>query len=147
MTTEAHTPEVRMTIEGHVCVISLDNVSKKNAITPELMSQLSAHLTTFEGDDDLCRRHAAVVSARRVRDRALVKLRRGRHVVRKSAGQVVHDVDLVAERRELVRDVRPDESGTAGHERARHGNGQAWGCPEPPPADTPARGSAPLTCS
>src|SRR4030095_3752592 len=53
MTTEPHTPEVRMTIDGRVCVISLDNVAKKNAITPELMAQLSAHLTTFEGDDDL----------------------------------------------------------------------------------------------
>jgi enoyl-CoA hydratase/carnithine racemase len=46
-------PEVRMTVEGHVCVISLDNSSKKNAITPELMSELSKHLTSFEADDDL----------------------------------------------------------------------------------------------
>ncbi len=42
-----------MTVDGHVCVISLDNVAKKNAITPDLMAQLSAHLTTFEDDDDL----------------------------------------------------------------------------------------------
>ena len=53
MTIEQKAPEVRRTIEDHVCVISLDNVSKKNAITPELMSELSAHLTTFEDDDDL----------------------------------------------------------------------------------------------
>lgn len=53
MTMEKTTPEVRMTVDGHVCVISLDNVAKKNAITPELMSQLSAHLTRFEDDDDL----------------------------------------------------------------------------------------------
>ena len=53
MTIERTMPEVRRTVEDHVCVISLDNVSKKNAITPELMSQLSAHLTTFEDDDDL----------------------------------------------------------------------------------------------
>jgi enoyl-CoA hydratase/carnithine racemase len=53
MTTEQKTAEVRMTVEGHVCVISLDNTSKKNAITPELMSQLAAHLTTFEDDDEL----------------------------------------------------------------------------------------------
>ena len=33
MTTEQKTAEVRMTVEGHVCVISLDNTSKKNAIT------------------------------------------------------------------------------------------------------------------
>ena len=50
---QQRTPEVRMTVDGHVCVISLDNVAKKNAITPELMAQLSAHLTTFEDDDDL----------------------------------------------------------------------------------------------
>ena len=53
MTTEPKTPEVRMTIEGHIGVISLDNSSKKNAITPELMSQLSLHLTAFEDDDNL----------------------------------------------------------------------------------------------
>jgi enoyl-CoA hydratase/carnithine racemase len=50
---EQKSPEVRMTVEGHLCVISLDNSSKKNAISPELMSQLSKHLTTFEADDDL----------------------------------------------------------------------------------------------
>ena len=53
MTIEPKTPEVRMTSEGHICVISLDNTAKKNAITPELMAQLSAHLTTFEDDDNL----------------------------------------------------------------------------------------------
>ena len=53
MTTEQRTPEVRMTVDGHVCVISLDNIAKKNAITPELMDQLSKHLTTFENDDSL----------------------------------------------------------------------------------------------
>jgi enoyl-CoA hydratase len=53
MTIGGKMPEVRRTVDDHVCVISLDNVSKKNAVTPELMSQLSAHLTTFEEDDDL----------------------------------------------------------------------------------------------
>lgn len=53
MTRTASAPEVRMTVDGHVCVISLDNTAKKNAITPELMQQLSAHLTTFDDDDDL----------------------------------------------------------------------------------------------
>lgn len=53
MTTPQTTPEVRMTIEDHICVISLDNTSKKNAITPELMDQLSVHLTTFENNDNL----------------------------------------------------------------------------------------------
>lgn len=46
-------PEVRMTIEGHIAVITLDNAAKKNAITPELMDQLSKHLTTFDDDDNL----------------------------------------------------------------------------------------------
>ena len=53
MTTERNTPDVTMTIEGHVCVISLDNTPKKNAITPALMSRLSTHLTAFDEDDDL----------------------------------------------------------------------------------------------
>lgn len=53
MTMEQGTPEVRMTVDGRVCVIALDNVAKKNAVTPELMVQLSAHLTRFENDDDL----------------------------------------------------------------------------------------------
>lgn len=47
------TPEVRMTIEGHIAVISLDNSSKKNAITPDLMQQLSQRLTEFDDNDDL----------------------------------------------------------------------------------------------
>jgi enoyl-CoA hydratase len=50
---EQEAPEVRMSIDGHICVISLDNRAKKNAITPDLMSQLSKHLTAFEEDDDL----------------------------------------------------------------------------------------------
>jgi hypothetical protein len=53
MITEPKTPGVRTRIEGHVCVISLDNTSKKNAITPTLMSQLSEHLTAFDEEDDL----------------------------------------------------------------------------------------------
>ena len=53
MTTEQKTAEVRMTVDGHICVISLDNTAKKNAITPDLMAQLSTHLTTFEEDDGL----------------------------------------------------------------------------------------------
>jgi enoyl-CoA hydratase len=53
MTTEQKPSEVRMTVDGHICVISLDNTSKKNAITPDLMAQMSTHLTTFEDDDDL----------------------------------------------------------------------------------------------
>lgn len=44
---------MRLSIEGHIAIISLDNTSKKNAITPELMHQLSEHLTTFDDNDDL----------------------------------------------------------------------------------------------
>jgi len=53
MTADAKTPEVRMTREGHIAIISLDNVAKKNSFSPELMFQLSQHLTTFDDDDDL----------------------------------------------------------------------------------------------
>ena len=53
MMLEQKTSEVRLIIEEHICVVSLDNTLKKNAITPELMSQLSAHLTSFEDDDNL----------------------------------------------------------------------------------------------
>ena len=50
---EATTREVRMTVDGHGAVIALDNVAKKNAITPELMHQLSLRLTEFDDRDDL----------------------------------------------------------------------------------------------
>lgn len=53
MSQTAGTPEVRMTIEGHIAIISLDNSTKKNAITPELMQQLSQRLTEFDDNDDL----------------------------------------------------------------------------------------------
>src|SRR5690349_2960417 len=53
MSAEPTKPEVRMTVDGHVCTISLDNTAKKNAVTPELMAQLSTHLTAFEDNDDL----------------------------------------------------------------------------------------------
>jgi enoyl-CoA hydratase/carnithine racemase len=53
MNSETAEGKVRMTVDGHVCVITLDNVAKKNAITPEIMNQLSMHLTTFDDDDDL----------------------------------------------------------------------------------------------
>ena len=53
MTDEIVAPQVRMSIQDHVCVISLDNPAKKNAITPEMMQQLSQHLTAFDDDDEL----------------------------------------------------------------------------------------------
>ena len=53
MTDETAAPQVRMSVQDHVCVISLDNPAKKNAITPEMMQQLSQHLTAFDDDDEL----------------------------------------------------------------------------------------------
>ncbi|SAK81810.1 short chain enoyl-CoA hydratase [Caballeronia catudaia] len=53
MSNAATTPEVRMTIEDHVAIISVDNAAKKNAFTPEMMQQLSQRLTDFDDDDNL----------------------------------------------------------------------------------------------
>ena len=53
MSNAATTPEVRMTIENHVAIISVDNAAKKNAFTPEMMQQLSQRLTEFDDDDKL----------------------------------------------------------------------------------------------
>lgn len=53
MSTEQNQGEVRMTTDGRIAIISVDNVAKKNAYTPEMMDQLSQHLTTFDNDDDL----------------------------------------------------------------------------------------------
>ncbi len=53
MMNESTSPSVRMSVKGHVCVISLDNAAKKNAISPEMMQELSRHLTAFDDDDDL----------------------------------------------------------------------------------------------
>jgi len=53
MSNAATTPEVRMTIENHVAIISVDNAAKKNAFTPEMMQQLSQRLTEFDDDDNL----------------------------------------------------------------------------------------------
>lgn len=44
---------VTMRTDGHVCIITVDNVAKKNAYSPEMMEQLSQHLTTFDDDDSL----------------------------------------------------------------------------------------------
>lgn len=51
MTTDTAAPQVHMSVQDHVCVVSLDNAAKKNAITPELMQQLSQQLTVFDDDD------------------------------------------------------------------------------------------------
>jgi enoyl-CoA hydratase len=53
MSTEQKQGEVRMATDGRIAIISVDNVAKKNAYTPEMMDQLSQHLTAFDNDDDL----------------------------------------------------------------------------------------------
>lgn len=46
-------PKVTTTIHGHICVISMENIAQKNAITPNMMHQLSEQLTAFDDNDDL----------------------------------------------------------------------------------------------
>lgn len=53
MSTETNPGEVTMRTEGKVAIITVANEAKKNAYTPEMMEQLSRHLTTFDDDDDL----------------------------------------------------------------------------------------------
>jgi len=45
--------EVTMHTEGRIAVITVHNEAKKNSYSPEMMEQLSDHLTAFEDDDDL----------------------------------------------------------------------------------------------
>ena len=45
--------KVSMQIDGHVCTISVDNVSKKNAYTPAMLDRLAELLTDYEDNDDL----------------------------------------------------------------------------------------------
>ncbi|MCB1511815.1 MAG: crotonase/enoyl-CoA hydratase family protein [Hyphomicrobiaceae bacterium] len=53
MSDEANAPEVQMTRDGHIAVITIDNATRKNALTPEMMQSYSALLTEFEEDNDL----------------------------------------------------------------------------------------------
>lgn len=53
MSTEAKPGEVTLRIDGRVAMITVDNQAKKNAYSPEMIEQLSDHLTTFDDDDDL----------------------------------------------------------------------------------------------
>lgn len=53
MSTEAKSGEVTMRTQGRIAIITVENEAKKNAYTPEMMEQLSAHLTTFDEDDEL----------------------------------------------------------------------------------------------
>jgi enoyl-CoA hydratase len=53
MSDQENQARVKYTVEGHVAIISLDNVAKKNAITPELLEQMAQHLTTADRDDNV----------------------------------------------------------------------------------------------
>lgn len=44
---------VSLRVDGHIAIITVDNVAKLNAFTPEMMAQLSTHLTTFDDDPEL----------------------------------------------------------------------------------------------
>ena len=45
--------QVHWEVEGNICIITIDNVRKKNAYSPEMMDQLAQYLTDFEENDDL----------------------------------------------------------------------------------------------
>src|SRR5437667_2386423 len=45
--------EVTLAIDGRIAIITVVNEGKLNAYTPQMMTQLSAHLTAFDDDDDL----------------------------------------------------------------------------------------------
>jgi len=53
MSQEQHFGAVHMRVEDHIAIISVDNVAKRNALSPEMIEQLSQHLTTFDNDDNL----------------------------------------------------------------------------------------------
>lgn len=53
MSSDTKPGEVTLRIEGRIAVITVENEAKKNSYSPEMMDQLSDHLTTFEDDDDL----------------------------------------------------------------------------------------------
>ena len=53
MGTEQEPGAVTMRTEGRIAIITVQNESKKNSYTPEMMHQLSAHLTRFDEDDEL----------------------------------------------------------------------------------------------
>ena len=44
---------VTMTSEDHVAIITVDNQRRLNSYTPEMLAQLSGHLTAFDEDDAL----------------------------------------------------------------------------------------------
>ncbi len=53
MSTEAKPGDVTMRARGRTAVITVENEAKKNSYTPEMLEQLSRHLTAFDDDDGL----------------------------------------------------------------------------------------------
>nr|WP_271209294.1 crotonase/enoyl-CoA hydratase family protein [Rhodococcus wratislaviensis]GLK33797.1 enoyl-CoA hydratase [Rhodococcus wratislaviensis] len=45
--------EVTLKTDGHIAIITVENESKMNSYTPDMMRQLARHLTTFDEDDSL----------------------------------------------------------------------------------------------
>lgn len=60
MTEQARAGEIRTQTDGRIFRITIDNVAKRNAFSPEMMNQLSEALTRYDADDQLW---VAVVSA------------------------------------------------------------------------------------
>jgi len=49
----AQSGSIRTEIDGRIFKITVDNTAKKNALTPDMMQQLSDAFTTFDGNDGL----------------------------------------------------------------------------------------------
>lgn len=51
---QEHTPgEVTLERDGNIAIITVENESKLNSYTPDMMRQLAEHLTTFDEDESL----------------------------------------------------------------------------------------------
>lgn len=53
MSHDATPGTVTLDVDGHVAVITVENQSRKNSYTPDMMRRLAHHLTTFDEDDSL----------------------------------------------------------------------------------------------
>jgi len=60
MTEQPRPGEIRTRTDGHILIITIDNVAKRNAFSPEMMNQLSDALTGYDADESLW---VAVVTA------------------------------------------------------------------------------------
>jgi enoyl-CoA hydratase len=53
MTAQQKIGEVRMTLEDHIAIISVDNAAKLNSFSPKMIEQLAGHLTTVNNDENI----------------------------------------------------------------------------------------------